>query len=206
MRLFNRRMVAARPFPRSLHLIGSLVGVALLSALAVRVVSAATATPTPTTYYACINLAGGGHIAMTTADGTCHASETKISWNQTGPEGPAGAQGPAGPAGLTGPQGPQGPQGPAGPTQSPRTQTVIASEDTIIPAMSGQLGSLAICPAGTVVTGGGYVIHARPQTGWSVISSAEGFGSNPNDWFVVMDNSGTTSLEFVAVAVCLTLS
>lgn len=47
----------------------------------------------------------------------CTTSETKVTWNQTGPAGapgPAGATGPAGPSGAAGPAGPPGPAGPSG--------------------------------------------------------------------------------------------
>jgi type VI secretion system secreted protein Hcp len=40
--------------------------------------------------------------------GACLPDETKITWNQSGPQGPAGPTGPQGPAGGQGPQGPAG--------------------------------------------------------------------------------------------------
>lgn len=52
---------------------------------------------TSTVYYACVK--NDGTIRMVSAGTTCHAHETLISWNQTGPQGPAGPTGPQGPAG-----------------------------------------------------------------------------------------------------------
>src|SRR5262249_10242925 len=135
-------------------LIGVLVGAALLGGVLVRGASAAPSTPTPTTFYACVNPAAGGHIAMTTATGTCAPPDTKISWNQTGPAGPAGPQGPQGSQGPQGATGPQGPQGPAGPTQTPQVQE--ASHSKVIPAMSGSGFATVSCPAGMIATGGGF--------------------------------------------------
>lgn len=74
---------------------------------------------------ACINPGNGG-MRLVDAGVACHANETRVQWNVTGPEGPMGPQGPAGPqgatglqgltgqTGATGPQGPEGPPGPAG--------------------------------------------------------------------------------------------
>lgn len=48
--------------------------------------------------------------------GRCKQSQTRVSWNQQGPQGVQGRQGQAGPQGPAGLQGPAGPQGPAGVT------------------------------------------------------------------------------------------
>ena len=45
--------------------------------------------------------------------GRCKGSQTRVSWNQQGPQGVRGPQGAAGARGATGSQGVQGPQGPA---------------------------------------------------------------------------------------------
>jgi hypothetical protein len=45
--------------------------------------------------------------------GRCKGSQTRVSWNQQGPQGVRGPQGAAGARGQTGAQGTQGPQGPA---------------------------------------------------------------------------------------------
>jgi hypothetical protein len=59
---------------------------------------------------ACIN-PGNGMMRLVDSSTACHANESRVEWNVTGPQGPAGPQGPQG---DPGPQGPQGPQGPAG--------------------------------------------------------------------------------------------
>jgi hypothetical protein len=56
---------------------------------------------------ACINRGNGG-VRIVDATTLCHASETRVQWNQVGPQGPAGPAGPAGPVGPAGPQGPAG--------------------------------------------------------------------------------------------------
>jgi hypothetical protein len=80
------------------------------------------------TFYACETTSTGA-IRMVTATTSCKTGETKISWNQVGPQGPKGATGATGAkgatgatgaigatgaAGATGAQGPAGPQGPPG--------------------------------------------------------------------------------------------
>jgi hypothetical protein len=54
--------------------------------------------------------------------GRCKRSQTRVSWNQQGPQG---LQGPAGPQGAAGPQGPTGPKGAPG-AQGPPGVTVWA--------------------------------------------------------------------------------
>jgi hypothetical protein len=53
---------------------------------------------------ACVN-PGNGMMRLVDSSAACHANESFVEWNITGPQGPQGPQGPAGP---------QGPQGPAG--------------------------------------------------------------------------------------------
>jgi hypothetical protein len=48
--------------------------------------------------------------------GRCKSSQTRVSWNQQGPQGIPGSQGSTGSQGPAGAQGPQGAQGPAGVT------------------------------------------------------------------------------------------
>ncbi|XVQ85250.1 hypothetical protein ACQP15_41750 [Microbispora siamensis] len=71
-------------------------------------------------FYACVNKSTR-YMRLVNATTTCKTTETKVSWNKTGPQGPVGIggtgpQGPAGPQGLRGPQGMRGPQGPKGDT------------------------------------------------------------------------------------------
>jgi hypothetical protein len=185
MRFLHQRLIAALK-PRFLpRLVSPLVGAVLLGGF---LVSGASATSTPTTYYACVNFTSGT-IYMIQGDGQCKSSEyTKISWNQTGPAGPPG---------------PQGPQGPAGPTQTASIQTVVSPVQNI-PAMGGQDAAQAVCPTGTVLTGGGFVILASPPTGWSIAFSTTNVAGT--GWFVGVENFGTSSLSFDVVARCFTLS
>src|SRR3954469_16565199 len=70
----------------------------------------------------CFNQDGANLRVIDAAQTQCHSNETKLTWNQTGPQGPMGLTGPAGPAGLSGVAGAQGIQGvqgvagPAGPS------------------------------------------------------------------------------------------
>src|SRR5438067_5059340 len=58
---------------------------------------------------------GGDLRVIDPASGSCKATETALTWNQTGPQGPQGDPGPQGPKGDPGAQGPQGPKGDTGP-------------------------------------------------------------------------------------------
>ncbi|NIK61010.1 collagen-like triple helix repeat-containing protein [Kribbella shirazensis] len=62
---------------------------------------------------ACVQEATGA-VRVVPAGQECRASETRLTWNRTGPAGPQGPAGPAGAQGEVGPQGPAGPQGPKG--------------------------------------------------------------------------------------------
>lgn len=56
---------------------------------------------TPTVLEACVNNGNGG-LRLVSAATVCHANETRIQWNVTGPAGPAGPAGPSGPSGPAG--------------------------------------------------------------------------------------------------------
>ncbi len=49
---------------------------------------------------ACIN-PGNGMMRLVDSSTACHANESRVEWNITGPQGPAGPQGPQGPAGSS---------------------------------------------------------------------------------------------------------
>src|SRR5215831_17689596 len=49
---------------------------------------------------ACVN-PGNGMMRLVDSSAACHAHETFVEWNITGPQGPAGPQGPQGPAGAS---------------------------------------------------------------------------------------------------------
>jgi hypothetical protein len=59
------------------------------------------------TFYACETTSTGA-IRMVTATTSCKTGETKISWNQVGPQGPKGATGATGAKGATGATGATG--------------------------------------------------------------------------------------------------
>ncbi|WP_230985694.1 collagen-like protein [Microbispora oryzae] len=70
--------------------------------------------------FACVNKTTR-YMRLVGSTTTCRPTETKVHWNQTGPQGPAGIggtgpQGPQGPRGFQGPRGLQGLQGPKGDT------------------------------------------------------------------------------------------
>jgi hypothetical protein len=68
-----------------------------------------------TVYTGCVKTANG-QLRMVAEDEPCGSKETRIAWNQQGPQGLQGPQGEKGDTGEPGPQGPEGPQGPTGPT------------------------------------------------------------------------------------------
>lgn len=122
----------------------------------------------------------------------CRDQETAVEWNQQGPEGlpgpagPAGPRGPTGPAGPPGPQGAQGSAGPQGPPGGLAGRTVVSSAFTVPQStIEFTYVATALCPAGTVVLGGGYEIgqagvnevrESRPYTGPGVEGWAVGIG------------------------------
>jgi hypothetical protein len=96
-----------------------------------------------------------------------------------GPQGMPGAQGATGPQGAAGPEGPPGPIGPAGP-QGPGAaagfQVFEVSSDPVLLAVFDFLETTTVsCPAGSVVTGGGYKtvsafiqVSRMAGNGWTV--------------------------------------
>jgi hypothetical protein len=209
MKFLHQRLNTALTSRLSLRLIIPLVGAVLLFGF---LVSSASATSTPTTFYACVN-PNSGSIYMVQQNQNCKSPEyTKISWNQigpTGPEGPAGPagpQGPQGPAGTAGPQGsqgpagPQGPQGPAGPTQTLSVQQAFSPEDDIPAGQSGF--AVATCPAGTIVSGGGFTVLASNTSVWTVPENTK----SGNGWAVIVYNESSEDIKLTVDAECLTLS
>src|SRR5688572_16665845 len=63
---------------------------------------------------ACINK-GNGAMRLVASDALCHANETRVQWNVTGPAGPPGADGADGAPGPAGPAGPAGEDASNGP-------------------------------------------------------------------------------------------
>jgi hypothetical protein len=117
-----------------------------------------------------------------------------------GPRGFVGLQGEEGPEGH---QGPQGPQGIAGKTPM---YSNAYSEHVAVPPGSFRFVE-AICPAGTLLVGGGHATErvslARlVPTNSYPIGTADGRGA----WYVVMHNIGPQEEVFWATAFCVTMS
>jgi hypothetical protein len=109
--------------------------------------------------------------------------------------GNAGAEGARGPAGVAGQQGPAGLQGPAGPT-SLGAIIEVAGPKNVVPAKK-VASSIAMCPAGTHVVGGGDSMFAGEVEGFD--SEAE----RPQSWFVIVANGSEFSEGWVqAIAYC----
>lgn len=99
-----------------------------------------------------------------------------------------GPRGPRGPRGVRGPQGPQGPQGPTGATGPKGTfGSVISVSGPSTFLCSFEAGSCAVastradCPAGTVVTGGGY-------TGAGIVTTVTWSAPVGNSWAIIAVN------------------
>jgi len=121
----------------------------------------------------------------------------------TGPAGPAGGTGPAGPTGADGPQGPQGLQGNAGKSVN---YSNAYSEFVAVPPGSFRFAN-AICPAGTLLVGGGHAtdrvsLAKLVPTNSHPTTMADGRGA----WYVVMHNIGLEEEVFWATAYCVTMS
>jgi hypothetical protein len=123
-----------------------------------------------------------------------------------GPPGPKGDKGNAGPAGARGPRGAQGDRGPRGPTgPSGITDTQIVTKSTGSSTAATKTVR-AFCPAGTVLTGGGYstsalstdlVLQRSSPVGnsWEVIVAAKlgfpsGVGWSVSDYAMCATEAG----------------
>ena len=162
------------------RLVGPTIGVCVLAVL---LATGAGADTTLTTYYACVNMKSGA-IYMVNEGDTCKNNYTLISWNQVGP---------------------QGPQGPAGLTQKLSVQEVSAA--FVIP--EGQVSSVdAQCPAGTFLTGGGFVTP-RSSTAVAVILVSRPDVAN-NEWMVTASapvvNTGNAEFILEVFALCASLA
>jgi hypothetical protein len=100
--------------------IGLMTAGALAGSVLVLGGAATASSASDAVFYACVNKSTR-YMRLVNATTKCKTTETKVSWNKTGPQGPVGIggtgpQGPAGPQGARGPQGMRGPQGPKGDT------------------------------------------------------------------------------------------
>lgn len=126
-------------------------------------------------------------------------TKTDFKGSIAGPAGPAGsagapgAPGRQGGAGSPGAPGAAGPQGPAGVVT---TQEVLGPEVASGPSGSSSSvqSSSANCPAGTIVTGGGFEVGVR-----DFIAVAEKSG---NGYFVIAVNTAPFASSVQAQAIC----
>jgi hypothetical protein len=147
----------------------------------------------------------------------CAAGERAITWNITGPQGPegpaganggrgaTGATGDTGPAGPPGPPGPKGDTGPAGaPGSDAHVSIAMQTVSQSLPVLPAQTATAdATCPAGTMMTGGGYN-PAGPQ---NLVITSNG-PKNASTWSVTAKNENPVTLVpipsiFIAQAMCM---
>lgn len=72
-----------------------------LVALVLLIAPVARVSAAPSTLSACVN-PGNGMMRLVTDSSQCHANESFVTWNVSGPPGPPGPTGPTGPAGPAG--------------------------------------------------------------------------------------------------------
>lgn len=121
--------------------IGLVAAIAALAFAAGNLVTA-RATPTPTTFYACLNTGTSTLFNVsTTTQRFCGSSATAVSWSQSGPPGPQGVPGSQGPQGEKGDKGDPGASGaPGQPGQPGPAGTSILSGSGAPSAAIGQNG------------------------------------------------------------------
>lgn len=152
------------------------------------------------TYYACTTT-GSGDIVIVSKGTICGSKQTKIQWNEIGPQGPKGLTGPKGATGTQGPQGPmgatgaQGPQGPEGATGAKGPQGPKGS-----PGPKGATGVQGPQgPAGTAGFGvwyGGSNLGTLTQTPTSIINPAPQLTQAGS--YMVLANASIIDPEFLS--------
>jgi hypothetical protein len=164
--------------------------------------------PSPATIIASIalffSLAGTGIAAthyLITSTSQIKPSVLK-SLKSTGPRGPQGQQGPAGAAGAVGAA---GAAGAAGTFNASDVTVVYGSQigpltDTTVTPGGGSGTSVVTCPAGDVVTGGGWA----PETGTPDVTVDSDAASGASSWAVTLTNDSATAASplITAVAEC----
>ena len=136
-------------------------------------------------YHGCV--AKSGMLRVVRDGVACRAKETAIVWSQTGPAGPAGPQGPVGPPG--------------------RSVTYVNGYSEHVVVQPGSFRFVnAVCPAGTLVVGGGYATQRiAPAKLAATNSYPVGMPDGRGAWYVVMQNLGPEPEEFWAIAYCVRL-
>ena len=120
-----------------------------------------------------------------------------------GQRGPRGAAGDAGATGEQGPRGEQGLQGPPG--RSPQYVNAYSEQRSVAPGSFAFVN--AICPADTIVVGGGF---ATQSVGTAKLVPTNSYPVTMGDgrpaWYVVMHNIGPATESFWAVAYCVRMT
>jgi hypothetical protein len=119
----------------------------------------------------------------------------------TGPQGPIGITGPQGPIGITGATGPQGETGATGPQgeKGDQGEIGVSGWERITGNNSTAGNSIAQCPSGKKVIGGGYT-----TTGNNNVSPINNWPSSDNTWTVNATVTGNSSIQ--AYAICATFN
>jgi collagen triple helix repeat protein len=122
-----------------------------------------------------------------------------------GKRGPAGHVGARGSAGPTGPAGPEGPKGAPGAPGAPG-RVDLSYPETAVPVAAGASDTeAAVCPTGTVATGGGATTDSTDPA-VDITESDWGFsavGAPPDLWFATVHNGSTAALTFIVDAICV---
>ena len=114
-----------------------------------------------------------------------------------GATGATGSVGPSGPQGNSGPTGPTGPTGTRGPTGINTINTVFTT--TNIVDGPGVYQASAVCPAGTVVSGGGFSLP-NPTDSSARVSKPN---SGNTGWDVIVNYTGSADLPITVYAICI---
>jgi hypothetical protein len=128
---------------------------------------------------------GDGTLRVVDHDVACKTNETRLTWNQTGPQGPAG---------------PQGPQGEPGSVRNLTARNTSGSPNATVSAAT------IFCQPGEIATGGGVRADlsdgAFPVTGYSVPQhTATG---TPTGWSGEVRNLGSGTVAAVVYVICAT--
>ena len=128
---------------------------------------------------------------------------------EPGPKGDTGPAGPAGPAGPQGVQGPAGAQGPQGPAGSGTSLTPFIVRDSVDIAPGRFARSIATCPSGATLLGGGFQFSFFDRAFTKIVGSepviAAG-ATQPNGWaaegFNDANDSAAPVRRIYAYALC----
>jgi hypothetical protein len=144
----------------------------------------ALASGSSTTITVCVSHKGGGLYKAK----RCKKRDSRLSWNQTGPQG------------VQGVQGIQGQKGDAGP---PGVPSVTEASSAAVTITHGDNGTAeADCPSGTVATGGGGV-NVNPSVYLVTDAPADAAtGATPTAWLAGFQNNSGSTVTVYAIAIC----